>query len=88
VKVNDDHLYHGAALTQIAEDPQFTAINAFKAASGISRSAFRVNNDIGVFLKYATKAKPPFSEYVFTFHKDHIAELQKICGSPKGCVGA
>lgn len=30
MKIHDDHLYHGAALTQIAEDDQFTAINALK----------------------------------------------------------
>jgi hypothetical protein len=78
VKVNDDHIYHGAALTQIAEHPQFTAINAFKTPGGISRSAFKINDDIGVYLKYATKPKPPHSEYQFTFRKDHLKELQDI----------
>jgi hypothetical protein len=27
MKIADDHLYHGAALLQIAEHAQFTAIN-------------------------------------------------------------
>lgn len=75
MKINDDHMYHGAALTQIAEHPQFTAINAFKVAGVTSRSAFKINNDIGVYLKYATKPKPPFSEYVFNFNSGHLAEL-------------
>lgn len=30
MKIHDDHLYHGAALTQIAEHPLFIAINALK----------------------------------------------------------
>ena len=59
MKINDDHMYHGAALTQIAEHPQFTAINAFKHANRPSRSAFRINDDIGVYLKYASKPKGP-----------------------------
>ena len=78
MKINDDHMYHGAALTQIAEHPQFTAINAFKTAGAISRSAFRINADIGVYLKYATKPKAPYGEYVFTFSADHLAELKSL----------
>jgi len=78
MKINDDHMYQGAALTQIAEDPQFTAINAFKTAGAISRSAFKVNADIGVYLKYASKPKAPFNEYVFTFSGDHLAELKSL----------
>lgn len=78
MKINDDHMYHGAALTQIAEHPQFTAINAFTKASGISRSAFKVNADIGVFLKYASRPKPPHGEYIFTFTSAHLKELRSI----------
>lgn len=78
MKINDDHLYHGAAITQIAEHEQFTAINSFKHSSGISRSAFKVNDGIGVFLKYATAAKKPFNEYVFNFRQEHIDELKNI----------
>ena len=62
MKINDDHMYHGAALIQIAEDPRFTAINVFQGGEGVSRSAFRINADIGVFLKYATKPKPSVSD--------------------------
>lgn len=78
MKINDDHLYHGAALTQIAEDPQFTAINAFKLNGVTSRSAFRINDDIGVYLKYATKPKGRFKEYPFTFNREHLAELDAM----------
>jgi len=29
MRINDDHMYHGAALTQIVEHPTFKAVNAF-----------------------------------------------------------
>ena len=50
MKINDDHMYHGAALIQIAEHPQFTAINSFPHDGHASRSAFLVNLDIGMGL--------------------------------------
>ena len=75
--IDDNHLYHGAAITQIAEHPSFTAINAFKAADNISRSAFRVNDDIAVYFKYATKLKPPHDEFVFTFTRDNLDEIHR-----------
>lgn len=81
MRIDDDHMYHGAAITQIAEHPQFTAINAFKTGPEVSRSGFRVNDDIGVFLKYATNPKPPYSEYLFTFKAEHLDELEKMAGS-------
>ena len=77
MKINDDHLYHGAALTQIAEHPSFTAINAFKTGDSISRSIFRVNDDIGIYLKYASKPHGRYREYVFTFHTEHLDELRR-----------
>ena len=78
MKINDDHMFHGAALTQIAEHPEFTAINAFKMGKRVSRSAFRINDDIGVYVKYASKPKAPFDEYVFTFNSEHLEELDAI----------
>jgi len=78
VRIHDDHLYHGAVLIQIAEHASFTAINSFKLASGTSRSAYRINDDMGVYLKYASKPKGPFKEYAFTFHEPHLAELKEI----------
>ena len=78
MKINDDHMFHGAALTQIAEDPRFTAINALKDGQEVSRSAFRINDDIGVYLKYATKPTPSHDEYVFQFTAQHLEELERI----------
>ena len=76
--IDDEHMFHGAALIQIAEDPQFTAINSFKLPSGVSRSAYRINDDIGVYLKYANKPTPAYQEYGFTFQQQHLDELAEI----------
>src|SRR5580698_6191161 len=78
MKINQDHLYHGAALTQIAEHPTFKAINELSLQGVRSRSAFLINTDIGLYLKYATKPKGPFKEFIFTFHQEHLKELQVI----------
>jgi hypothetical protein len=83
MKINDDHLYHGAALTQVAEHPQFTAINAFDSGQGISRSSFLINHDVGLYLKYATKPKKPYGEYLFTFTKTHLQELSSVSKKSK-----
>ena len=82
MKINQDHLYHGAALTQIAEHPTFKAINEVSLNGVRSRCAFLVNTDIGLYLKYATKPKGPFKEFIFTFHTDHLDELQKLRARP------
>jgi hypothetical protein len=78
MKIHHDHLYHGAALTQIAEHPQFTAINSFQHHADKSRSGYLVNQDIGIYLKYATKETKPYGEFVFTFRDDHIAEIDAL----------
>jgi hypothetical protein len=78
VRINNDHMYHGAVLTQIAEHSQFTTINAFRVEGVVSRSAFKVNDDIGVYLKYASKPSTGYDEYVFTFHGTHLAELENL----------
>ena len=78
MKIHDDHLYHGAALTQIAEHPQFTAINALTIGGDHIHVAYRINNDIAVYFKYASKPKPGVLEYVFTFTQEHMKELAEI----------
>ena len=76
--IKNDHMFHGAALTQIAEHPQFTAINGVRIGKQLSRCAFRINDNIGVYLKYATKPKPPYQDYIFTFMSRHKGELRKL----------
>lgn len=78
MKIRDGHLYHGAALAQIVEHQQFTAINALKIAGRNSRSAYRINDSIVVYLKYATKPSERFNEYIFNFNQNNLDELQEI----------
>ena len=78
MRIDDDHLYHGAALIQIAEDPHFTAINALGADGVALRNAFRVNADIGVLLKYSSSPKGRVKEYQFTFTAEHLAQLDVL----------
>lgn len=76
--INDDHMFHGAALTQIAEHPAFTAINAFKDHGDKSRCAFRINDGIGTYIKYASEPKGKYGEYIFTFQQAHLEEFQRL----------
>lgn len=78
MKINNDHMYHGAALTQIAEHEQFTSINGVRIGGELSRSAFRVNETIGVFVKYGTEPKPPDNDYIFTFTAHNKVEFQSL----------
>ncbi|MBZ5668811.1 MAG: hypothetical protein LAO04_03670 [Acidobacteriia bacterium] len=79
MRINDDHMYHGAALTQIAEYPGFKAINTFELKeSEKSSSAFTINQNTGVYLKYSSKPTKGFKEYVFTFTQAHFDELKSL----------
>ena len=78
MKIHDDHMYHGAALIQIAEHPQFTAINSLKGKLADYENAYRINSDIAIYLKYAGKPNKAHQEYVFTFNKPNLAELDAI----------
>ncbi|WP_035241571.1 hypothetical protein [Desulfobacter vibrioformis] len=77
MRINDDHMYHGAALTQIAEHELFTSINAVRFSDRISRSAFRINETIGIYLKYASK--PSGLDYTITFSSENKQEIKKLC---------
>ncbi len=79
MKIDDDHLYHGAALNQIAEDPHFTAINVLHSGSALSNS-YRINDNIGVHLKYASSPGGAAKEYKFTFPAEHIRDLGALEG--------
>ena len=81
MNVKDDHMYHGAELIQIAEHERFTAINALKAGGQVIDVAYRINDDIAIYLKYASKPTRPFGEYPFTFTKRHSDDLARIAGA-------
>jgi hypothetical protein len=78
MKILDRHQFHGAAMIQIAEHRAFTAINAFRHRSGNSTNAYTVNDNIGVYLKYASEPHGSFDEYKFTFSTEHLAEIEAL----------
>lgn len=78
MKIHDDHLFHGAALIQIAEHKQFTAINSLIVGGEKHRSAYMINDHIGVYLKYGANPNGTFNEYTFTFNTDHLKSLEQI----------
>ena len=78
IKIHDDHMYHGAALIQIAEHPEFTAINSLKVKGKVLHNSYRVNDEIGVHFKYASTPTKAFKEYTFTFPQDELDELSQI----------
>lgn len=77
MRIDDDHLYHGAALNQIAEDPHFTAINVLPSGALLGNS-YRINDDIGIHLKYASSPVGNAREYKFTFPAEHLTDLSRL----------
>lgn len=77
MKIRTEHKYIGAALMQIAEHEQFTAINAMKIQSELINNAFKINNNIGLLCKYASEPNSG-GEYAFTFQKEHVEAVSKI----------
>lgn len=78
MKIQDEHLYHGAALIQIAENANFTAINALRIGSEVVSSAYKINDHIAVYFKYAVSPHGSYKEYGFTFTSDHVTLLRRV----------
>jgi len=79
VKIDDNHLYHGAALTQIAEHKTFTAINPLEAKGERCGCAFRINSSIGVYIKHdAAGPKGKYKEFTFNFSAEQIEDIEDI----------
>jgi hypothetical protein len=78
MKIHDNHMYHGAALIQVAEDKNFTAINLLKVGSNVFSNAYKINSEISLYLKYASKKNKSHEENIFTFNKQHLKDLEKI----------
>ena len=74
----DKQVYHGAVLYQIAEHPQFTAINVLKIDGRTSHNAFRINDDIAVYPKIGSEPSGRYHEYRFTFTTDQLLEIASI----------
>lgn len=78
MKIDDDHLFHGAALIQIAEDPHFTAINTLQYKGKSCKVAYRINDTIAVYLKYASTPLKSTNEFQFVFTTSQLRELEGI----------
>lgn len=74
VKIRTEHQNLGAALMQIAEDDNFTAINPLKLGGNTINNAFLINADTCVFLKYGQEPKST-GEYQFTFTTEQLSNL-------------
>jgi len=79
MKIIKTALFQGAALLQIAEYPTFKAINPFVLENGAnSRSAFIINTDTAVYIKYAQKTTKAFGEHLFGFTELNFTELNEL----------
>jgi hypothetical protein len=82
LRIDKNHLYHGSALLQIAEDPHFKAINPILMKGGPARSAYEIFGQgkarSAVYLKFAAKPTPAHGEYVFNFNNAQLDELEAI----------
>lgn len=67
----------GAAVMQIAEHEQFTAINALNVNGKNISNAFLVNHDIAVLCKYASEPNG-IGEYAFTFNDENLKGILSI----------
>jgi hypothetical protein len=76
VTIDDNDLYYGAALKQIADHKLFKSINAVWEPGGKSRCVYRINTDIGVYIRAATK--PANGEFVFNFTPENIGQVKKL----------
>lgn len=74
MKIRTEHQNLGAALMQIAEDDNFTAINPLRVKSDKINNAFLINTDTCVFLKYGQEPKQT-GEYQFTYTREHLESV-------------
>jgi hypothetical protein len=68
MKIQEQHLYHGAALTQIVQHQSFKALNRASEKYG----HYLVNTDRHVFVKYRTNDKSPWQ---YTFSPEELSTI-------------
>ncbi|MCG5541894.1 MULTISPECIES: hypothetical protein [unclassified Halorhodospira] len=74
MKVQDQDIYHGAALTQVVEHESFKALNKGSGRYG----HYLVNADCNVFVKYSTHEDGP---WIFNFQPDHLEPIRNVLGT-------
>lgn len=72
MKIQEQDLYHGAALTQIAEHQSFKALNRGSTKYG----HYLVNTDKHIFIKYRTSTGSPWQH---TVSPDEMKALEAAC---------
>jgi hypothetical protein len=77
MKIRTEHKNIGAALMQIAEHEQFTAINSMSLEGKLINNAFKINNNIGLMCKYASEPNDA-GAYPFTFSREHVDSVSRI----------
>ena len=79
MKIHDDHMYHGSALIQIAEHPEFTAINSLKVKGTVLHNSYKINDAIGVHFKYASASTKAFRESAHSpFRKTNLTSCLRF----------
>ncbi len=91
MKIQDQDIYHGSALTQIVQHDSFKALNRASSKYG----HYLINKDQHVFVKYRTNKRSPWS---FTLQPDELeaiaAEIKSkkivflcvVCGTSTVCA--
>lgn len=67
--IHEFEFYHGAVLTKIALEGRQADIRSY---NGISRSAYVINDNVGLYIKHSSNRLTPWS---FSFAKDHQDEI-------------
>lgn len=91
MQIQPKDFYHGSALTQIVEDPSFTALNKADTKYG----HYLINNNIRLLIKHSTIENSPWP---YTFQPDDLRVIASdihmgaktfvclICGLKTICV--
>ncbi|MCC6487393.1 MAG: hypothetical protein IT364_07820 [Candidatus Hydrogenedentes bacterium] len=78
MKIDKDHMYHGAALIQIIEHKSYRSVKTYGSRRGKSNCTFLVNGETGILIKYASSPRGRADEYSFTFTQAHLRQLKAM----------
>jgi hypothetical protein len=91
--IPDYHFYHGAALSLIVAQGEFTGLAKMPA---LGTAAYAVNHDIGVYIKHTTNSLSPWQFNFKPEHQTAIRDLFKkysektfialVCGREGVCI--
>ncbi|MGE3424959.1 MAG: hypothetical protein AB7N24_23165 [Dehalococcoidia bacterium] len=79
--IREIEAFHGYALARLVRSfPGSVEIGRYPAAGG---SAYAINNQVGLLVKYSSKRLPP---WIFTFTPDHLKDLAVLDAAMKQVV--